>query len=96
MTPDDHPHLTANPASCYLQTYQEFATAGCRHLILIDRDGAGLESTVKLLNVDASRISTHVLDIKDDGAIEELVAEIPVKHGSLDYALYDFSMRLAA
>jgi NAD(P)-dependent dehydrogenase (short-subunit alcohol dehydrogenase family) len=41
--------------------------------------------------VDASRISTHVLDIKDDGAIEELVAEIPVKHGSLDYALYGLS-----
>jgi len=65
-----------------------FTEAGCRHLILVDRDGAGLKNTVNLLgNVDSTRITIHALDILDDEAVEKLVSEIPGKHGSLDYAL---------
>jgi len=65
-----------------------FAEAGCRHLVLVDRDSSGLEETIKLLaNIDSHRITTHTLDIIDDDAVEKLVAEIPKKYGSLVYAL---------
>jgi len=65
-----------------------FAEAGCCHLVLIDRDNTGLEETVKLLaNIDSNRITTHALDVVNDEAVEKLVAEIPEKYGSLDYAL---------
>jgi len=66
---------------------KEFADAGCRHLILIGRNPEGLENTVKLLNIDSSRITTHALDILNDEAVEKLIADIPEKYGSLDYAL---------
>jgi len=66
---------------------KEFAVAGCRHLILIDRDAEGLEHTVKLLNINSSRVTTHTLDILNDKAVEKLIADIPEKYGGLDYAL---------
>jgi len=64
-----------------------FAVAGCRHIVLVDRDSSGLEATVKEMAVDSSRLTIHVLDIQDDTAVEKLVLEIPEKHGALDYAL---------
>jgi NADP-dependent 3-hydroxy acid dehydrogenase YdfG len=67
--------------------FQAFSDAGCRHLILVDRDGPGLESTVKEMAIDPSRVTTHSMDIRDDDAVEKLVYEIPEKYGSLDYAL---------
>jgi len=66
---------------------KEFIDAGCRHLVLVDRDSTGLENTIKLLNTDSARVTTHTLDVLDSEAVEKLVAGIPAKHGRLDYAL---------
>ena len=67
---------------------QVFAEAGCRHLILIDRNSAGLENTVRLLNTNPNRVTAHTLDILDDAAVEEFVSGIRRGYGSLDYAPY--------
>jgi len=64
-----------------------FADAGCHHLVLVDLDEPGLESTVKRMGVDPSRVTTHTIDIQNEEAVEKLVTEIPEKYGSLDYAL---------
>jgi len=59
----------------------------CRHLVLVDRDEHRLGETVKTLGLEPARVTTHVIDVRDDDAVEKLVLEIPAKHGSLDYAL---------
>lgn len=64
-----------------------FAEAGCRHLVLVDRDEPRLLETVKNLGLENARVTLHAVDIRDDEVVEKLVSEIPAKHGSLDYAL---------
>jgi len=64
-----------------------FAEAGCKHLVLVDRDSAHLSDTVKALGLDQKRVTTHGVDIRDDEGVERLVEEIPAQFGSLDYAL---------
>jgi len=68
-----------------------FFEAGCRHLVLVDRDQERLEKTVKSFSSDmdsvASKITMCTIDISNDEAVESLVESIPKKHGSLDYAL---------
>ena len=53
----------------------------------MDQDASGLINTIKEMDVELSRVTTHALDIRDDAAVEKLVADIPQKFGSLDYAL---------
>ncbi|KAJ7750813.1 hypothetical protein B0H16DRAFT_1549212 [Mycena metata] len=68
-------------------TAQLFSRAGCRHLVLVDRDAKGLSETVKQANLDLSKVTTHALDITEDQAVEDLIQNIPKKFGGLHYAL---------
>ncbi|KZT32521.1 2,5-dichloro-2,5-cyclohexadiene-1,4-diol dehydrogenase [Sistotremastrum suecicum HHB10207 ss-3] len=67
-------------------TAQTLARAGC-HLVLTDRNEAGLETTIKEGGIDRGKCLTSVLDVRDDGAAEELVGSIPKKLGRLDFAV---------
>ena len=49
---------------------QAFAKAGCRHIILVDRDATGLEETVNGLGLDESQVTARVLDIRDDAEVD--------------------------
>jgi len=76
---------------------KEFAEAGCRHLILIDRDAGGLENTVKLLNVDPNRVTTHTLDVLDDTAVEKLVTDCSAsEYANVERCLFPASSAMEA
>lgn len=66
---------------------QNFARAGCK-LVLHDVKEAGLDRTIKEAKVDKSNVTKAVFDLKQDGALEELIHSVPKKHGRLDYAVY--------
>ncbi|KZS87627.1 short-chain dehydrogenase/reductase SDR [Sistotremastrum niveocremeum HHB9708] len=68
-----------------------FARAGCR-LVLADINEDGLNQTVKeaTAGIDSGSepsVSTAVIDVTQDGALEELIDSIPKRYGRLDYAL---------
>lgn len=80
-------NLTISPSISLSTHTQAFYEAGCRHLVLVDRDNDRLQETIKMYNMDEKKVSVHVLDVRDDEAVERLVGGIPEKWGSLDYAL---------
>jgi NAD(P)-dependent dehydrogenase (short-subunit alcohol dehydrogenase family) len=59
---------------------RRFDTEGAK-LVLLDRDGAGLEQTASLLERPAE---VHVVDITDSGAVEEVFEATRARFGRLD------------
>ena len=66
---------------------QAFAIVGRKHLILVNLNEKGLQETIQECQSDATKVTTHVVDIRDDKAVEALVEDIPKKLGKLDYSL---------
>ena len=50
----------------------------------VDRDPAGLDDTAEAAGAARSRLSTHVVDITDRTAVQELPAEVVAVHGVVD------------
>lgn len=61
----------------------ELAARGA-HLALLDIDADGLERTAAPLRTNSRRVSVHVLDLANAGAIEEFPEQLQVQHGGAD------------
>jgi len=54
------------------------------HLALADVNAAGLEETARLVQSNAVRVSTHVIDLTDRDAIAGLPDAVAARHGGAD------------
>ncbi|KZS87614.1 short-chain dehydrogenase/reductase SDR [Sistotremastrum niveocremeum HHB9708] len=63
-----------------------FARAGCK-LVLTDVNEKGIDATISATGLDSANVLKAVFDLRQDGALEELVASIPKRFGRLDYAI---------
>lgn len=48
----------------------------------------GIDATISATGLDSANVLKAVFDLRQDGALEELVASIPKRFGRLDYAMY--------
>lgn len=62
---------------------QALAKRQC-HLALVDVDAAGLSETARLIASNGLRVSEHVLDVADRGAITALPEAVAARHGGAD------------
>ena len=79
--------ITGGASGLGLATAEWLAKRGW-HLGLLDRDVARLGEAVGALTaLGAGAVSTHVVDVGDEGAVRQAVDEFAGAHGGLDYAL---------
>ena len=57
------------------------------HVAAVDLSETGLSETAKLAHNDDGRLTTHVLNIADRPAVQELPAEVVAAHGRVDGVL---------
>src|SRR5437899_4177469 len=59
---------------------RQLAVAGSA-LALVDNDAAGLDQTVASLAERGVQLSTHVVDVSDESAMQALAQEVLARHG---------------
>lgn len=64
------------------------------HLALADIDGAAVARTADELRASGTRVSHHVLDVADRGAVRDFPAEVAGAHGGVDILMNNAGVAL--
>ena len=75
--------VTGGAGSLGSATARKLAAAG-HHLIILDRAGPAISSVVDALVDSGASAEGHVLDVTDESAVAELIADIDSRHRRID------------